>query len=130
MPNDTTLPVEEYPDTFQYINAHVNGALNQNCAILYADREIVVDAVTFTRIDGGVGATTVDVGYGTSLTATTGLDEIVDGAAIPANNATTVLTVTSEGGANIVPVGQTLVGRVGIATVEGYFTVRFRTRRK
>lgn len=46
---ENTLDVTQYPDSFQYVNIvltdHEGIAGTENCALFYADREVVVDSI-------------------------------------------------------------------------------------
>ena len=45
---ETIIPASEYPDAFQYVNvvlAQGNLSSSDNCALFYADRDVVVDSI-------------------------------------------------------------------------------------
>ena len=133
MPNDTPIPVQEYPDIFQYVTVRI-AVPDITHTVLYAERDVIIDGMFFVN-ETNDADDTLSVGYDTDAadagTGATDPDNIIDAVTINADR--TVQDLTGDMLDNRVPAGRILSARltdVGLGDTLGTLIVRFRTARK
>lgn len=140
----TPLVVQHYPDDFQILTFPIR-AFTSGDLLFYADRDIVVDSITFgLQTAGGTGATlqlaktttattsngvlTPATGAAANVTGGTALHTAVD---ISSGTATTVVSLTTPSlDTNRVLAGNYVGVIVGgtIGTPDGIIQIRYRSR--
>jgi len=138
------LVTQHYPDDFQVLTFQIR-AFSSGDLLFYADRDIVIDSITFSiQTAGGAGATlqlakstvgtvaTPSTGAAAHITGGTALHATAfamgSGATVPATEVVSLATPSSD--TNLVKagnfVGVIVAGTIG--TPEGIIQVRFRSR--
>lgn len=136
MAGETVLPIQEFPDVFQYVSVtlkadteDVTGTLDSY--LMYCEEDTIVDAAYFsiTTVDASNDATYtlqyVPSGTGPEASGTAFSNAATSGATADASVAWTITET-----ANIVPAGNRIALKVaGTSDVEGMnITLRIRTR--
>jgi hypothetical protein len=153
MAGENTLPAQYYPDDFQILTFTLtNTGLLDPTAILYADRNFIVDSIiVYTRTANGSAATgsfeittdpTADTGTAMAvadlnLTAGTTLFLQTDGGTTPATVASDGTAGTSSNSTqlsntgNFIPQGSFIVIDLSAGTTwRGFIQIRLRSRPK
>lgn len=136
MAGETVLPIQEFPDVFQYVSVtlkadteDVTGTLDSY--LMYCEEDTIVDAAYFsiTTVDASNDATYtlqyVPSGTGPEASGTAFSNAATSGATADASVAWTITET-----ANLVPAGNRIALKVaGTSDVEGMnITLRIRTR--
>lgn len=139
MPGENVLPVQYYPDDFQRITHVVHDASLADLALVYADRNLIVDSVLLccsgTAVGGSATIELVKVASGTIPTSTNiqSGTSISSTMSIAANSAATAGTITNT--TNFVDIGswiciKTTAGGGTLSNFRGTIHMRFRSRPK
>jgi len=138
MPNP--LVTQHYPDDFQILSFTIR-AFTSGDLLFYADRDMVIDSITFGLQTAGGASSTLQLAKTTTGTATTpatgaaanvtGGTALHDAVAISSGTATTVVSLTTPASdTNRVLagnyVGVIVAGTIG--TPDGIIQIRFRSR--
>jgi hypothetical protein len=139
MPGENVLPAQYYPDDFQIVSHVVHDASLADLALVYADRNLILDSAVLCCSGTAVGGTATieivkvaspNIPTSTNIQAGTSISSTLS---IAANSAATVGTITNT--TNFVEIGswiciKTTVGGGTLANFRGTINLRFRSRPK
>jgi hypothetical protein len=132
---EKTIDVTQYPDSFQYVNIvltdHQGIASTENCALFYADREVVVDSIVL-HTDSSTDANDV-----ISIKSFANLGDVDSTGDVIATKTgitqNTVVEMTIDTTKNVVPAGNLIgfdIDETGASLNVLMIQIRLRTRRK
>lgn len=128
MSSETPLPIQEYPDIYQYVTVYVPAG-DTPYPVLYTEDEIVIDSVGFINTSASTD-TEINIGYSTTA-GQSDPDNLVDNFTM--ENARGWNDLTGQLLEQIVPGGNYIEVEVtGSATTDatGSVQIRFRTARR
>jgi len=139
MPGENVLPAQYYPDDFQIVSHVVHDASLADLALVYADRNLILDSVVLCCSGTAVGGTAtieiVKVASGTIPTSTNiqAGTSISSTLSIAANSAATTGTIINT--TNFVDIGswiciKTTAGSGTLSNFRGTVNLRLRSRPK